>query len=50
MITSTFGMSRPLAATSVVRRIDGEDGEGIADEKALRVRVLAVGEMFPWRE
>ena len=50
MITSTFGMSRPLAATSVVRRIDSEDDEGIADEKALRVRVLAVGEMFPCRE
>ena len=31
MTTSTFGMSRPLAATSVVRRIEGEDGEGTAD-------------------
>jgi hypothetical protein len=50
MTTSTFGMSSPLAATSVVRRTEGEDGTGTADEKASRVRVLAAGEMFPWRE
>ena len=50
MTTSTFGISRPRAATSVVRRIEGECGEGTADEKALRVRVLAAGETFPCRE
>ena len=47
MTTSMLGRSRPRAATSVARSIDGEDVEGIADANAPSVRVLAAGERLP---
>jgi len=50
MTTSTLGISRPRAATSVARRIDGLEGEDRDKEKFSRVRVLAEGGRLPWRE
>jgi len=50
MTTSTLGRSSPRAATSVARRIEGFDGEGIEEAKALNVLVLADGERLPWSE
>ena len=47
MTTSTFGRSSPRAATSVARRMDGDDGDGIAEENASRVRVRADGVKLP---
>lgn len=47
MTTSTVGRSRPRAATSVARRIEGDRLEEGADEKAARVRVLAAGVKLP---
>jgi hypothetical protein len=50
MTTSTLGRSKPRAATSVARSMDGEDGEATADANAPSVRVRAVGERLPCRE
>lgn len=50
MTTSTVGRSRPRAATSVARSIEGDKLEEGADEKVSRVRVLAAGVRLPWRE
>jgi len=50
MTTSTLGRSRPRAATSVARRIDGLEGEGRDKANFSRVRVLAEGGRLPWRE
>lgn len=43
-------MSRPRAATSVVSRIDGEEGVASAEENAVSVRVRAAGGNWPCRE
>lgn len=50
MTTSTCGKSRPLAATSVAKSIEGEIGVDIDEAKASRVRVRAVGDRFPCNE
>lgn len=42
MTTSTCGRSRPRAATSVAKRIEGEEGVEIAEVKPASVRVRAV--------
>lgn len=47
MTASTLGISSPRAATSVARRIEGFDGEGIDETKVFKVRVLADGERLP---
>ena len=41
--TSTCGRSRPRAATSVARSMDGEDGVAEDVENAAKVRVRAAG-------
>jgi len=48
--TSTFGISSPRAATSVVRRTEGWVGIELADAKLLRVRVRVEGGRWPWSE
>jgi hypothetical protein len=50
MTTSTCGRSRPRAATSVARSMDGLDGVAIDVEKAVNVRVRAAGGRWPCRE
>ena len=50
MTTSTWGRSKPRAATSVASRTEGEEGSAIDDEKAFKVLVLAEGVRFPCRE
>lgn len=47
MTTSTCGKSSPRAATSVARRMEGDEGVEMADAKALSVRVRALGGKFP---
>lgn len=50
MTTSTLGRSSPRAATSVARRMAGDEGVESADEKAARVRVRAAGGRWPCNE
>lgn len=50
MTTSTCGRSSPRAATSVARRMDGEEGVQMDVAKAVRARVRAEGVRWPWRE
>ena len=50
MTTSTSGRSRPRAATSVARRIDGEEGRAAELVKFVRVFVRAAGGRWPCRE
>lgn len=48
--TSTSGRSSPLAATSVARSMEGEEGVQTDSAKELRVRVRAAGGRCPWSE
>jgi hypothetical protein len=49
-MTSTLGRSKPRAATSVARRIAGEEGVQRAEEKLERARVRAAGGRCPCNE
>ena len=50
MTTSTSGRSRPRAATSVAKRIDGADGSAAEFVKFASVFVRALGGRCPCRE
>jgi len=47
---STWGRSRPRAATSVANKIEGFEDDAIEEANASRVRVRADGGRLPWRE
>jgi len=48
--TSTLGRSRPRAATSVARRMQGEEGSAMEEEKEFSVLVRVDGVRFPCNE
>ncbi len=50
MTTSTSGKSRPRAATSVARRIEGADGSAAEFVKLASVFVRVLGGRCPCRE
>lgn len=50
MTTSTSGRSRPRAATSVARRMDGTDGSAAEFVNFARVLVRTLGGRWPCKE